>query len=279
MFDKELGRLRSSLETQHRLVGEHTKFHAELYIQSLRARIFDTFYEPFDEMDFNAKERVFVSPRDRWQRQFRPKGPIDSDPSKGETDIKSWRPLRWISDHLSRRNVSWVSSLCVDLIPYFKSFSNFDVVYVFCKRGQGERYRPTLLIKGLIAQLLDAHPIIAMKNARLLSLARFQEIGKKTTAKSAGMAWQLLDDTLRMMEEAPDLQGRLVLVLIDRLDLCISEPGFSVLNDLIPRLQNLSRQRVRVQVMITTARLSAFGVPTLRKESNWLQAHGKKMHG
>lgn len=230
-------------------------------------------------MEFNARERVFLSPRDRWQRQFRPKGPMDSGPSKSETDVMNWRPLRWISGHVPRRNVSWVSSLCVDLFPYFRNFSNFDVVYVFCKRGQGERYRPTLLIKALIAQLLDAHPIFAMRNARLLFQARFQEIGKKTTVISAGTAWKLLDDTLRMMEEAPELQGRLVLILIDRLDLCISEPGFSVLNDLIPRLQGLSRQRVRVQVMITTARLSAFGVPTLRKEPNWLQAHGKKTHG
>ncbi|KAJ0114040.1 hypothetical protein J7T55_007874 [Diaporthe amygdali] len=253
-----------------------SKFHADLHIQNLCAELFKSLYEPSEGMAFNARERVFLSPRDRWPRQFKPKA---LEGPRNDNSASTSYPLRWISGHLSRRNVSWVSSLCVDLIPHFRNFSNFDVAYVFCKRGQGSRYTPTILIKALVTQLLYAHPSIAMKNLGRLSLARFQYIGQKTTVKSGAMAWNLLDDMLRLMDETPELSDRSILILIDRLDLCVSEEGFSVLDHLIPSLQGLSRQHVRVRVMITTAKLSASAVPTLRKGPEWLQAYGKRKHG
>lgn len=294
--DKELRELNNSMppetSTQIREVHSHTTFHAELHVQTLRAGLFSSIYEPSEERLFNDKERIFLSPRDRWPRQFRPLRPSgDADSattfrdseSTGTLVRSSWipssRPLIWITGHISRRNVSWVSALSVDLIPYFREFSNFDVAYIFCKRS-GPRYTPTLLIKGLVAQLMDLHPTIVTKNVRQLSLDRFHKIGKATTEEgSAGLLWDLLMDMLRLLEEASELRDRVALLLIDRLDLCISETGFTVLQDLIPRLQNLGHQRGRVQVIITTARLPAHNVPTLKRGSEWLQAYGKKIHG
>lgn len=272
------------MSTQIREVHDHTRFHAELHIQTLRAKLFDSTYEPSEEMAFNDRERKFLSPHSRWQRQFRlPPGTSSltesSSTSSGTMSRTAARPLLWISGHVSRRNVSWVSSLCVDLITHYRDFSNFEIAYIFCKRGQGPRYTPTLLIKGLVAQMLEAHPVIAMRNLRQLSLERLGGIGSDARPRSALLAWRLLEDTLRLIEEAPELRDRVVLLLIDRLDLCVAEEGFSVLDSLIPRLQALGHQRARVQVVVTTARLSALAVPTLRRGSEWLQAYGKKAHG
>lgn len=287
MDNTELRTLNSSvppeMSTQLREVHNQTTFHAELHVQTLRAGLFSTIYEPSEERVFNSKERIFLSPRDRWPRQFRPLRPSDDSQSSAKLIKTSWnpssRPLIWITGHVSRRNVSWVSSLSVDLVPYFREFSNFDVAYIFCKHS-GSRYTPTLLIKGLVAQLMDIHPTIVAKSLRQLSLDRFRRIGKTTPeGGSAKLVWGLLMDVLRLLEEASELRDRVVLLLIDRLDLCISEPGFTVLQGLIPRLQNLSHEQTRVQVIITTARLSAHTVPTLRKGPEWLQAYGKKTHG
>ncbi|KAI7774064.1 hypothetical protein LA080_009425 [Diaporthe eres] len=269
------------MSTQLREVHNQTTFHAELHVQTLRAGLFRTIYEPSEERVFNNKERIFLSPRDRWPRQFRP--PRRSDDSQSTAKlIKTYPsscPLIWIAGHVSRRNVSWVSSLSVDLIQYFCEFSNFDVAYIFCKHS-GSRYTPTLLIKGLVAQLMDIHPTIVTKNLRQLSLNRFHKIGQAIPEEgSAELVWELLMDVLRLLEEASELRDRVVLLLIDRLYLCISETGFTVLQGLIPRLQNLSHERARVQVIITTARLSAHTVPTLRKGPEWLQAYGKETHG
>lgn len=185
----------------------------------------------------------------------------------------------WITGHTSPRNVSWVSTLSVDLISYFRAFSNFDMAYVFCKRGQGPRYTPSLLIEGLIAQLMDVHPTLATGNLRRLSLDRFTDIGRQPTPASGLLEWRLLEDLLRLMEEAFELRGRAVLLLIDRLDLCVSEEGFGVMDKLIPRLHKLSHQRSTLQVLVMTARLSACAVPTLRRGPEWLQAYGKRTHG
>jgi hypothetical protein len=92
-------------------------------------------------------------------------------------------------------------------------------------------------------------------------------------------AWKLLEDILRLIEMTPEFESRLTLLVIDRLDLCVSEEGMSVLKDLIPRLQGLNRKVSRVQVLVTTARISPLGVPTLRRGEEWLRAYGKKTHG
>lgn len=66
-------------------------------------------------------------------------------------------------------------------------------------------------------------------------LDRFHKIGQtKTEDGSAKLMWDLLLDILRLLEEASELRDRVALLLIDRLDLCISETGFTVLQDLIP---------------------------------------------
>lgn len=261
---------------QLRVVYDYSIFQAEIHIQNLRSEIFDEPYEPSEEKAFNERERIFLLPKDRWPRHLRGFGTSATPRSITSRDP---RPVVWISGDLGRRNVSWVSSFCVDLVSYFDQFSNFDTVYAFCKRGKGQRYSPTLLIKGLVMQLLDTHAPVVMKNPGRLSKTRLSEIGTNAAPNSGHLAWQLLEDVLRLIETAPEFQCRVVVILIDRLDLCVSEEGFSVMDHLIPRLQSLSFRISGVQVLITTARFSPYAIPTLRKGSEWLQAYGKKLHG
>lgn len=293
------------MSKQLRAVQDHSSFQAELHVQGLRAGLFDELHDPSEEMAFNDSERVFLSPQDRWPRRLRGFGgtPEDNDNNDAagppSTPSTAARPLTWISGGAARRNVSWVSSFSVDLIAHSREFSNFDAAYVFCKRGRGARYTPTPLLKNLTMQILEAHPPLATRNLRRLSRNRFHDVGARRPPRpglhpypdSAGtlidgadtdsgdLAWQLFEDVLRLFAAAPDLRGRVALILIDRLDLCQSEPGFSVLEDLIPRLQGLGSRIARVQVLITTARLSPHAVPTLRRGSEWLRAFGKKTHG
>jgi hypothetical protein len=272
---------------QLRVLYDHSTFQAELHVQNLRSELFDGPYEPSEELAFNHNEQVFLSPKDRWPRHLRgigasaaPETAVAGNPAAtNKLQNRTLCPLMWISGNIARRNVSWVSSFCVDLISHFREFSNFDTAYIFCKRGRGQRYTPTLLIKGLAVQLLEAHPSVATRNLRRLSKDRFCEIGTEVKPNSGQLAWQLLEDVLRLIETAPEFQGRVAMLLIDRLDLCVSEDGFSVLEDLIPRLQGISHRVSRVQVLITTARLSPLGVPTLRRGSEWLRAYGKQTHG
>ncbi|KAJ4407659.1 hypothetical protein N0V82_009861 [Gnomoniopsis sp. IMI 355080] len=274
------------MSTQLAEVYERTKAHAELHIQAVREQLFgglEISYEPSEEMLFNKRERIFLAPRERWQRQLL---------------LNKWprqvtRPLIWITGHLSRRNVSWVSSFAVDFVDFFRSFSSFDVAYIFCKRGLASRnrYGPTLLIKGLIAQLMDMYPTIALSNVRQLSLARFRAISdtpetmtgvkqEKTGPPKGVLAWQLLEHMLWLMDrdEVLEQRGRQVLLIVDRLDLCMSEEGFSVMKELIPRLQQLGHQHPRVQVIITTAHLGPYAVPDnyLKRGSEWLVVNNMK---
>ncbi|KAI1458871.1 hypothetical protein F4805DRAFT_422887 [Annulohypoxylon moriforme] len=264
--------LTPDMSRQLRLVYDQSIFQAELHVQSLRSEICDESFDPSKELTFNEKERIFLSPKDRWPRHLLKLGNSAKPHLATSRDV---RTLMWISGDLGRRNVSWVSSFCVDLVSYFNQFGNFDTVYVFCKRGEGQRYSPTFLIKSLIMQLLDTHALVVMKNPGRLSRNRFSEIGTKTGPDSARLAWQLLEDILQLIETAPEFQGRVILILIDRLDLCVSEEHFSVLDHLIPRLQSLSFRVSRVQVLITTAKISPHAVPTLRRGSEWLRAYGK----
>lgn len=79
---------------------------------------------------------------------------------------------------------------------------------------------------------------------------------------------------LQLMEKVLDSSDRRLLFLIDRLDLCRPEEHgeFSVMKELIPRLQKLGHQYSRVQVMVTTARIAPCAVPEsyLNKDSDWL---------
>jgi hypothetical protein len=57
-----------------------------------------------------------------------------------------------------------------------------------------------------------------------------------------------------------------ILILIDQLDLYMSNEDFSVLRDFIPRLQKLPRQCSRVKVMVIAADVSVTEVITLDRK-------------
>jgi hypothetical protein len=272
-----------------RALYNHTNFQADLHVQMLRSELFERPYEPSQELAFNDYERIFLSPRDRWHRHFHgfeswsvPGKAISSDQAGSSAAIeinkRRSRALIWISGNTGRQNVSWVSSLSVDLLAHLREFSNIDTAYVFCKRGHGVRYTPAMIIKGLAAQLLEQYPEVAIQNVRILSKKRFQEVGDYQKPGAARLAWRLLQDVVRLMEDAARTRNCKVLILIDRLDLCVSNEDFSVLKDLIPRLQQLSHQSSLVRVMITAAKVPALKVPTLRTAPEWLLSYGKCFH-
>ncbi|KAI1382944.1 uncharacterized protein F4822DRAFT_87336 [Hypoxylon trugodes] len=264
--------LTPGMSQQLRTIYDHSLFQVMLHVQDMLSVIIDEPCNPSKESAFNDRERIFLSPKDRWPRHLYK---LATPSTRYSNSPKEIRTLIWIAGDLGRRNVSWVSSFCVDLVSYSKRLENFNVVYAFCKRGEGRRYSPTILIKNLVAQLLETHALIAVKNPGQLSRNRFSEIGTETGSDSGSLAWKLLEDILLLIRATPEFQDRAILILIDRLDLCVSEEYFSVLNHLIPQLQKLGLQIPGVQVLVTTARFSLSAIHTLRKGPEWLRAYGK----
>jgi hypothetical protein len=272
---------------QLQAVYEHTNFQAVLHVQNLLAKLFDTPYQPAEELSFNDQERIFLSPKDRWHRH--PTG-VDFWGAYGRSAETAYdgrpdkmarqrppRALVWVAGRISRHNVSWVSSFSVDLIRHLHEFCNVDVAYAFCRRGHGERYVPTVIIKGFVSQLLELYPEAAIKNVRFLSEKRFEGIRDYNDPGAASRAWELLEDVLRFIQPTMELRNRRVLVLVDRLDLCTSDKGFSVLRHFIPRLQKLSHQSARVSVMITAAEVSPADVRTLETGPEYLLPYGQRV--
>jgi hypothetical protein len=272
-------------------VYAHANFQASLHVQSLRKLLFENPYEPELELAFNDRERKYLPPKDRWYRHFHGfvATPRSYNPASGETSSSSSpteapkygepRPLIWITGSVSRRNTSWVSSFSVDLLTHLPEFSNIDTLYIFCKRGQGVRYTPALLAKGLVSQLLELYPEVATENIRKLSMTRFMSVGDHQDPGAAERAWILLEDILGLLMRVRRVHNREILVLVDRLDLCASNKDFSVMKDLLPKLQKLSHDFLKVRVIVTVAKVPANKIPSLYTGPSWLLAYHKVKNG
>ncbi|KAK1753649.1 hypothetical protein QBC47DRAFT_430486 [Echria macrotheca] len=293
-LDKKVSRLLQEPDSftkaarwQLQAVYEHTNFQSILHVQNLLAKLFDAPYQPAEELSFNDRERIFLSPKDRWHRQptgadfWSAYGRSAQITGVGRPDKMGLERLPsalvWVAGRISRRNVSWVSSFSVDLIYHLREFCNVDVAYAFCRRGRGERYVPAVIIKSFICQLLELYPEAAIRNVRFLSEKRFEGIRDCNVPGAALRAWELLEDVLRFIRPTMELRNRRVLVLVDRLDLCTSGRGFSVLRDFIPRLQRLAEQTARVSVMVTAAEVSPMDVHTLNTEQGRLLPYGQRV--
>lgn len=127
---------------------------------------------------------------------------------------------------------------------------------------------PALILKRLIATILSSFPQITISHVATLSLNRFQEVNNFNPGLKA---WELLVEILEIVQDVMIEQRKELFIIIDRLDMCISDDeNFGVRTELIPRLQEIP-QRWRNTRVVVTSTVMAERVGTLRGEEDWLR--------
>ncbi len=173
--------------------------------------------------------------------------------------------------------MSWVSSFSVDLVNAVQANDSCVVVWMFCSSevrdvdgevdGEGIIWTPFLVLKRLIKGVVEAFPQICVDYVEMLSLSLFQEIG---TSNSSFKAWELLVTILDVVQDVMVEKSQELYVIIDRLDLCISDDeGFGVRKDLIPRLQEMGMRWRNVRAVVTST-VMAKRVETMKGTEGWL---------
>jgi hypothetical protein len=159
-----------------------------------------------------------------------------------------------------------VSSFSCDLIDALSAGGNFVSAYIFCS-NENEDFilTPLTILKRLIVSILSSFPQITISHISNLSLQRFQEVGS-----SAFAAWELLKEILEIVQDVMVEKAQELYIIIDRLDLVVSDETFGVQKQLIPRLQEVS-QRWRNTRVVLTSTVMAERVGTLKDEEGWLR--------
>ncbi|KAI9745898.1 MAG: hypothetical protein M1818_000579 [Claussenomyces sp. TS43310] len=198
-------------------------------------------YNPGQEKDFNSRERIHLAPRDQWEYHA-------SAIQFPEWQQQDPRPLFWISGPESAEGLSWVSSFSVDLIDALAINESLATTYVFCRNGWDQLWTPALVLKRMIAQVLEAFHQIVIDHVSVLSTRRFRDLGD-----NAWEAWDLFCDILGILQDIMTQRGSELYIVIDRLDLCKTiDEDFSVKSHFIPLLQGLSQNYKATRVVLTS---------------------------
>lgn len=145
-----------------------------------------------------------------------------------------------------------------------------------------------LILKRLISTILSSFPQITISHVAMLPCNRFQEVND-----SELKAWELLAErketlnpskhhtsdnadskppvVLEIVQDVMVEQQKELFIIIDRLDMCISDDeDFGVRKELLPRLQDIP-QRWRNTRVVVTSTVMAERVGTLRGDENWIR--------
>lgn len=211
------------------------------------------------EKSFNDAQRIYLAPRDQWE--YHP-----SQIQFPSWEVLSPRPLLWLSGPERASGISWVSSFSVDLIDALSASSNFVSAYIFCSNENDDFVlTPLAILQRLITSILESFPQITISHISTLSLRRFQQVHN-----SGFKAWDLLVEILEIVQDVMVEKAQELYIIIDRLDLAMSDETFGVQKQLIPRLQEIS-QRWRNTRVVVTSTVMADRVGTLRDEDGWLK--------
>jgi hypothetical protein len=121
---------------------------------------------------------------------------------------ESQNSILWISSQNNGRQ-SWLTEFSVDLIAVCRSQGQL-MAFGMCDRPDGANWTPKQLLKQLISQLLNETPRLTISNPNVFNIRNFQ---RATT----------FDFTFRLLHNILSTGGSVVMV-IDRLDLCVRDP-------------------------------------------------------
>ncbi|KAK0636782.1 hypothetical protein B0T17DRAFT_89961 [Bombardia bombarda] len=133
--------------------------------------------------------------------------------------------ILWICSESNGRQ-SWMTEFSIDLLRVCRAQGQ-ATTFGFCDRPRGIRWTPKQLLKQLIAQLLNQNPSMVMSEPSIFNQRMFR---KATTFQS----------TFRLLQSIIGIMGPIILV-IDRLDLCIPDTDSAEQQSIVQALAALVR--------------------------------------
>ncbi|ETS86640.1 hypothetical protein PFICI_00468 [Pestalotiopsis fici W106-1] len=222
----------TGLESQVSFIG---KFEMLKYAQSLQEALLSSvgdFYLDSESLLQRVMSQGFrLSPIDRWENN----GILEN--------LVAWShgrhgPLLWVGGQSGNRD-SWVTDLSMDIVQAFLPQS-MTTLFVFCSDMAFNSLppNPILLVKLLIAQLLELHPHIPYENPIFYSLQRFRH------AATFDQVWRIFESLIGNLTE--------VFLVIDRVEMCKPGGQASLTGDLLPALARLLAETSGRRAILTS---------------------------
>jgi hypothetical protein len=134
---------------------------------------------------------------------------------------------------------TWVTEFSLDMIQAFQ-VQEVLVASALCDRPEDQHWTPTIVIKNLICQLLEQRPTLIIDAPEIFDSRVFQRVTKFDEAcRVFGLVMARLD---------------LIVIIVDRVELCQTDPNDTSSQDLVGFLSRLIKKYPKkVRVVLTCA--------------------------
>jgi hypothetical protein len=192
----------------------------------------------YDEVELWRGVSFRLSPGDHWERN----GILDQMLLWGKSDD----PVFFCVGPFGSKH-SWVTSFSLGLITILQSVK-VTLTFALCDRPRDFKnpglstWSPTMLVKRLLAQLLEQEPMIFIQHPEIFTARNFEK------AKDFRAVWRLLERVVERLDR--------LFIIIDRMDACtgVDDIKVSLGGDLLRSLVTLARKhRQKLQIVITSA--------------------------
>lgn len=173
--------------------------------------------------------------RDHWSQN----GTLSCLAEWRENCDTSENSILWVSSQSNGRQ-SWLTEFSLDLVSVCRSQGQ-NIMVGMCDRPNGVKWTPARLLRHLLAQLLIDHPELTVFRPGVFNARTFRRATKFSTL------CRLLDSAVAAL--------KFVVIVIDRLDLCVADPNEKD-NDIAGALSILARaQPNTVRVIVITGQI------------------------
>lgn len=187
-----------------------------------------------EQLSIVCKQRFDLSPKDHWYEN-------------GVLEVfNEWSrygriELLWIGGRSGNQD-TWITEMTLDLIEALRT-QNLTLIYIFCNTADNTM-TATMLMKRLIAQLLDCHPEVPFRQPKTYNIRRFR---RATTFKQL---WNIFESLISELTND-------VFILIDRIENCNVESDLEsgdvdLLHQLLSYLMGLTTDAEHVNVIVTS---------------------------
>ncbi|PYH64452.1 uncharacterized protein BO88DRAFT_374348 [Aspergillus vadensis CBS 113365] len=146
--------------------------------------------------------------------------------------------ILWVSSQSNGRQ-SWLTEFTIDVVSVCRSQGQ-DIMIAMCDRPNGVKWTPAQLLRQLIAQLLIDHPELTVLRPGIFNARSFRR------ATKFDALYRLLNSVVAVLKS--------VLIIIDRLDLCVADPNEKD-DDITRALSILARAYPNLRVIVTTGEI------------------------
>ncbi|KAI9703002.1 MAG: hypothetical protein M1820_005993 [Bogoriella megaspora] len=182
-----------------------------------------------EDRNTSLNRQYRLSPKDHWENN----GVLHHLRRWSETgrDV-----LLWIGGTSGNQD-SWVSELSVDMIRALQT-QTLTLVYVFCEQRSNAALTPVILVRKLLAQLLELHPEIPYEYPETFDPQRVRN------ATSFFLLWEIFVSFTSRVKN--------LFVVIDRVEECEAPQPADITHQLLPTLVKWAAGNTNVSVVLTS---------------------------